>query len=93
MCTKVLALVFVREAVSGSHRLIDVEHVELLSPGNVPLVKVGIFVNLQVKKTKVLSMGCPHNLVNGRGPKVNTAKHSSEKGEDGTHPPLSHYCA
>ena len=34
------------------------------------------------------SMGCPHNLVNGRGLKVNTAKHSSEKGEDGSHPPF-----
>merc|ERR1719295_230778 len=42
-----ITLVFVREAVSSSHRLIDVEHVELLSPGNVPLVKVGIFVNLE----------------------------------------------
>ena len=29
----------------------------------------------------------------GRGLKVNTAKHISEKGEGGTHPPLSHYCA
>ena len=38
-------------------------------------------------------MGCPHNPANGRGLKVNTAKHSSEKGEGGTHPPLSHYCA
>ena len=42
---------------------------------------------------EIAAMGCPHNLLNGRGPKVNTAKHSSEKGEDGTHPPLSHYCA
>ena len=39
------------------------------------------------------SMDCPQNVVNGLGLKVNTAKKSSEKGEDGTHPPLSHNCA
>ena len=38
-------------------------------------------------------MVCPLNIVNGRGLKVNTDKHSSEKGKAGTHPPLSHYCA
>ena len=38
-------------------------------------------------------MGCPHNLLNGRGLKVNTAKHSSEKGEGGYHPPFSHHSA
>ena len=42
----------------------------------------------------IVIMGCRHNLVNGRRLKVNTAKHSSEKVEDGTHPPQnSHYCA
>ena len=30
-------------------------------------------------------MGCSRNIVNRRGLKVNTAKHSSEKGEGGTH--------
>ena len=46
-------------------------------------------VNRVTKNT----MGSRDNLVNGRGLKVNTAKHSSEKGEGGTHPPLSHYSA
>ena len=38
-------------------------------------------------------MGCPRNIVNGQGLKVSTAKHSSEKGEGGFHPPFSHFCA
>ena len=33
-------------------------------------------------------MGCPRNIVNGQGLKVSTAKHSSEKGEGGSHPPF-----
>ena len=38
-------------------------------------------------------MGCPRNIVNGQGLKVSTAKHSSEKGEGGSNPPFSHFCA
>ena len=38
-------------------------------------------------------MGGLRNIVNGQGLKVNTDKHISMTGEDGTHPPLSHYCA
>ena len=38
-------------------------------------------------------MDCLRNIVNGQGLKVSIVKHSNEKGEGGSHPPFSHFCA
>ena len=70
---------------------IDKQHALNYKHG-VPLMPISIRILQILECQNSTKMGCPHNLVNGRGLKVNTAKHSSEKGEGGSHPPLSHYC-